>query len=114
MSIPSIRTITDHFKSGKYNETGDPVGEWREWFDTENHQLASVYRYNDDGQLQGKQESWHENGQSYKVMTFEKGEAIGEWTEYYENGAKRAEGKYVDGSFDGQVPAAVGGRISSP
>ena len=54
-----------------------------------------------DGNPDGPQTMWHENGQKLIERTWKDGKLDGFWLQWHENGQKAIEGTYKDGKNDG-------------
>jgi hypothetical protein len=73
----------------------EPYSGWaKEMYDS--GQVKSLVR-SKDGELDGPQTAWHENGQKQFEGTFKDGKMDGPMTGWHENGQKKGEVTYKDG-----------------
>ena len=72
-------------------------------FHNEEQQLKWVENRNEDGERDGLNTTWYENGQKRTEITYKDGkeDGLSTWWYQYENGQKRWEGTYKDGKKEG-------------
>jgi len=77
-------------------------GLYETWFDLGDNSFASRTTWK-DGVIVGKRETWYKNGQLKYTMNFnDQGERDGWDEEYYENGQPRVQGMWKDNMREGQ------------
>ncbi|MFM7021593.1 MAG: toxin-antitoxin system YwqK family antitoxin [Flavobacteriales bacterium] len=74
------------------------IGEYKYYY--ENGQIASDWKYNNQGTRTGVQKYYHENGKLMIEGEWIDGKETGVIKEYYDNGELKSEKNYQDGKFD--------------
>ncbi|MCX6182317.1 MAG: toxin-antitoxin system YwqK family antitoxin [Bacteroidetes bacterium] len=74
------------------------IGEYKYYY--ENGQIASDWKYNNQGTRTGVQKYYHENGKLMIEGEWTDGKETGVVKEYFENGELKSEKNYQDGKFD--------------
>jgi len=74
-----------------------------EWHDTQGEMTEQRYysKNYENGEENGLQEEWYQNGQRYDIGNYENGEKNGLQEAWYENGQPRFILNYKDGRYDG-------------
>ncbi len=89
-------TTKPRFKCSVKNH--DFIGGYEAYF--LNGQLEARRHYNKYGKIEGKWQSWYENGQLYTDATYADDKANGDYSIWYENGGQRQICKYAHGKLD--------------
>lgn len=74
------------------------TGHWKSYH--ENGQTFMDFNYNAGGKRQGEQQYYYENGQPMMKGNMNDGKEAGTWVGYYENGDKREEKVFTEGTLD--------------
>lgn len=84
---------------GKYYK-GNEVGEWK-YYDNQGH-LTSRLNFNEDGERDGDQKWYFEDGELETIKTYKDGELHGLYVDYYRNGKIFRQGWYNEGEVVGR------------
>lgn len=97
--------FTDFYESGHVAEEGNYTnglkqGEWKNYFDEENHPIQGIVNYK-DGVLDGKYLAYFPDGKEQIVGSFRNGLQDGLWKWYTMEGEVESEVSFVDGKKTG-------------
>lgn len=93
---------TNGYLAGKGNYINqEKTGEWLYYSDYVRDHLLMKSNYLDN-HLEGTRIKFHWNGKIAEELEFEHGVKSGEWKQYYTDGAKSLESKYIKGKRNGE------------
>ncbi len=90
-------------REGELSPSGLRVGEWTLKYP--NGQLYAKVTYNDRGNEVGHWVAWHDNGTKLKEGDYLNGQKTGRWISWRSNETKRSEGDYLNGQETGRWTA---------